>query len=341
LACDHVQWSCKHVYLTVRVQGGESAARRAWSGEYRAALLGRRRWGGVAAAHLLHGCALRHCVAEVGPLGLLGVLVRLVLRLLQLGLHTRLLALCEVALLVRLRLRLPLELLLLAQVLPPLRQQLEHVGRLRLRVGFLHGGPRVVACRSGGASVRRCRRCLSEAPREARQATPRYHATTLTSCGSGPLRCGGATRALGVATRRAARHRLSQREAWAARVAPPRRGRAGRPLSGLWAAYQPREAEAASYGTPERAPARALATGWAAVEQVARLGPFGHGGLGRTLLLLLLALGCLLRTRGSRNGTQRWRGGGGAGPWPVCGGGFRRQRGGGGGGGGGEVHVPP
>ena len=207
MACDHVQWSCKHVYLTVRVQGGESAARRAWSGEYRAALLGRRRWGGVAAAHLLHGCALRHCVAEVGPLGLLGVLVRLVLRLLQLGLHTRLLALCEVALLVRLRLRLPLELLLLAQVLPPLRQQLEHVGRLRLRVGFLHGGPRVVACRSGGASVRRCRRCLSEAPREARQATPRYHATTLTSCGSGPLRCGGATRALGVATRRAARHR--------------------------------------------------------------------------------------------------------------------------------------
>ena len=216
------------MYLTVRVQGGESAARRAWSGEYRAALLGRRRWGGVAAAHLLHGCALRHCVAEVGPLGLLGVLVRLVLRLLQLGLHTRLLALCEVALLVRLRLRLPLELLLLAQVLPPLRQQLEHVGRLRLRVGFLHGGPRVVACRSGGASVRRCRRCLSEAPREARQATPRYHANTLTSCGSGPLRCGGATRALGVATRRAARHRLSQRRlrllVWPRRAAAEQAG---------------------------------------------------------------------------------------------------------------------
>ena len=87
------------MHPTVRASDGAGAGRRAC----RAASIERRwgrtgcwgagqgwRWGGGGAAHLLHARALRHGVAEEDALGLLGVLVRLVLALLQLGLDARL-----------------------------------------------------------------------------------------------------------------------------------------------------------------------------------------------------------------------------------------------------------
>ena len=183
------------------------------------------------------------------------MLVRLVLSLLDLGLDARLLALCEVALLVCLRLRLPLELLLLAQVLPPLRQQLEHVGRLRLRVGLLHGGPLGVACRSRGASVKRCSRqevqassgaAVKRCSRQEVQPLPLRrleeparlrHATTLPRCRAAVaalcVRRGGL--GLGASTRRAERHRPSQRRrGCTCHLAAPRQSRRAS-LGGLWA----------------------------------------------------------------------------------------------------------